>query len=197
MLKLRSDIAMHLESKKLEARSYMIAFIIFSAFGVISSTICFLLFVNNWEKITNTSQLIEILLLFVFSISFTAFLILQIFEFYAEMRHRSLILEMNDDGDLEKLFIDISEAKEPEIDVDKNYEVEVIGIKETGKTAPLNMNNKSEIYSVKVKDSITGTVFNLNPNVNNSFYDTSIRNCFLSGKFILLDGELPDKWKND
>lgn len=195
MLKLRSDIAMHLESKKLEARSYMIAFIIFSVFGIISSIIYFLLFVNNWEKITNTSQFINLLLLFTFSISFTAFLIFQIFEFYADMRHRSLILEMNNNGDLEKLFINISEVKESETDVDKIYEVEVVGIPETGKTAPLNVNNKNEVYSVKVKDS-TGTVFDLNPNVNNLFYDTAIKNCFLSGKFILLDGELPDKWKN-
>lgn len=196
MLKLRSDVVMHLESKKLEAKKYMIAFIIFSVFGIISSIICFLLFVNNWEKITNTSQLINLLLLFTFSVSFAAFLISQIFEFYAEMRHRSLILEMNNDGDLEKLFIDIPEVKESETDINKNYEVEVVGIPETGKTAPLNINNKNEVYSVKVKDSTTGAVFDLNPNINNLFYDTAIKNCFLSGKFILLDGELPDKWKN-
>lgn len=74
-----------------------------------------------------------------------------------------------------------------------------------GKIEKANINtfNKEEyskhlsedIFIVKYKERSTGKIFEVNPQPNNSFYDTLYRNAFQSGEYILISGELPDKWK--
>lgn len=51
------------------------------------------------------------------------------------------------------------------------------------------------IFTVKYKESSTGRTFEVNPLINDQFYDTLYRNAFRSGEYILISGELPDKWK--
>ena len=78
------------------------------------------------------------------------------------------------------------------------------------KTKDANMNKSSEItfdkeeylkhlsedvFIVKYKERSTGRTFEINPKIDNPFYDTLYRNSFQSGEYILISGELPDKWK--
>lgn len=79
-----------------------------------------------------------------------------------------------------------------------------------GKTKDANINEHSEIvftkeeylkhlsediFIVKYKERSTGRTFEINPKIDNSFYDTLYRNAFQTGEYILISGELPDKWK--
>lgn len=50
-------------------------------------------------------------------------------------------------------------------------------------------------FIVKYKERSTGRVFEINPKINNSFYDRLYRNAFQTGEYILISGELPEKWK--
>lgn len=60
----------------------------------------------------------------------------------------------------------------------------------------INIANQTQnMYSVKVKERSTGRVLELNPNIDNSFSDTMTRRLFHSGEYILISGDLPDKWK--
>lgn len=52
-----------------------------------------------------------------------------------------------------------------------------------------------DVFVIKYKERSTGRVFEINPQINNSFYDTLYRNAFRTGKYILISGELPEKWK--
>lgn len=52
-----------------------------------------------------------------------------------------------------------------------------------------------DVFIVKYKERSTGRTFEINPKIDNPFYDTLYRNSFRSGEYILISGELPDKWK--
>lgn len=54
---------------------------------------------------------------------------------------------------------------------------------------------KRDVFGVKYKERSTGRVFEINPKINNSFYDRLCRNAFQTGEYILISGELPEKWK--
>lgn len=52
-----------------------------------------------------------------------------------------------------------------------------------------------DVFAVKIRERSTGRIIELNPNIDNSFSDTMTRNLFHSGEYILISGNLPDKWK--
>lgn len=52
-----------------------------------------------------------------------------------------------------------------------------------------------DVFVIKYKERSTGRVFKINPQINNSFYDTLYRNAFRTGEYVLISGELPEKWK--
>lgn len=52
-----------------------------------------------------------------------------------------------------------------------------------------------DAFVVKYKERSTDRVFEINPKINNSFYDRLCRNAFQTGEYILISGELPEKWK--
>ena len=52
-----------------------------------------------------------------------------------------------------------------------------------------------DVFIVKCKERSTGKTLEINPQIDNTFYDTLYRNLFRSGEYILISGELPDKWK--
>lgn len=52
-----------------------------------------------------------------------------------------------------------------------------------------------DVFVVKYKERSTDRIYEVNPNIDNPFYDTLYRNSFRSGEYILISGELPDKWK--
>lgn len=54
---------------------------------------------------------------------------------------------------------------------------------------------KRDVFVVKYKERSTDRVFEINPKINNSFYDRLCRNAFQTGEYILISGELPEKWK--
>ena len=54
---------------------------------------------------------------------------------------------------------------------------------------------KRDVFVVKYKERSTGRVFEINPKINNSFYDRLCRNAFQTGEYILISGELPERWK--
>ena len=51
------------------------------------------------------------------------------------------------------------------------------------------------MFIVKIRERSTGRILELNPNIDNSFSDTMTRRLFHSGEYILISGDLPDKWK--
>lgn len=56
-------------------------------------------------------------------------------------------------------------------------------------------NLSEDVFVIKYKERSTGRVFEINPQINNSFYDTLYRNAFRTGEYVLISGELPEKWK--
>lgn len=68
-------------------------------------------------------------------------------------------------------------------------------LKEKLKSKFLNQSDES-IY-IKAKESSTGKVVDLNPNINDTYFDTLICNKFKIGELVLVEGKLPDKWKSD
>jgi len=52
-----------------------------------------------------------------------------------------------------------------------------------------------DVFIVKIRERSTGRILELNPNIDNSFSDTMTRRLFHSGEYILISGDLPDKWK--
>lgn len=86
----------------------------------------------------------------------------------------------------------------------------ILGLPDSDKSKDANMDknleiafNKEEslkhlskdVFIVKYKERSTGKTFEINPNIDNPFYDALYRNLFRSGEYILISGELPDKWK--
>lgn len=60
----------------------------------------------------------------------------------------------------------------------------------------LNLQHLSEdVFTVKYRERSTGKIFEINPNIDDAFFDTFYKNKFHSGEFILLEGELPVKWQ--
>lgn len=53
----------------------------------------------------------------------------------------------------------------------------------------------NNIFTIKYKVRSTGEIMEVNPLANNAYFDTLYRCAFNSGEHILLEGELPDKWK--
>lgn len=47
------------------------------------------------------------------------------------------------------------------------------------------------VPTVKYKDCCTGKIYEVNPKIDNTFWDTYYKRGFGSGDFMLLDGELP------
>lgn len=56
-------------------------------------------------------------------------------------------------------------------------------------------NSSCQLKYIKAKESSTGKIVCLNPNINDAYFDTLIRIKFISGELILIEGTLPDKWK--
>lgn len=53
-----------------------------------------------------------------------------------------------------------------------------------------------DVFIVKCKERSTGKILEINPKaLDHPFYDALYRNLFRSGEYILISGELPDKWK--
>ena len=57
------------------------------------------------------------------------------------------------------------------------------------------LNQSEEMICIKAKESSTGKVVDLNPNINDTYFDTIICNKFKIGELVLISGKLPDKWK--
>lgn len=53
----------------------------------------------------------------------------------------------------------------------------------------------NDIFTVKYKDNDSGKTFEINPLIDDVFWDSVYRNNFRSGRYTLIDGELPEKWK--
>lgn len=59
------------------------------------------------------------------------------------------------------------------------------------------LNQSEESIYIKAKELSTGKVVDLNPNINDTYFDTLICNKFKIGELVLIEGKLPDKWKSD
>lgn len=53
----------------------------------------------------------------------------------------------------------------------------------------------SSVCTVKYKERSTGRIFEINPCIDDDFFDETYRRGFRTGAYILISGELPDKWK--
>lgn len=51
-----------------------------------------------------------------------------------------------------------------------------------------------ESVQIKAKEISTGKVIDLNPNINDTYFDTLICNKFKIGELVLVEGKLPNKW---
>lgn len=54
-----------------------------------------------------------------------------------------------------------------------------------------------DICTVKYHDQRTGKSYEVNPGIDDAFWDTYYQKGFSSGDFVLTSGELPDKWKSN
>lgn len=52
-----------------------------------------------------------------------------------------------------------------------------------------------KVFTVKYQERSTGKIFEVNPNINDAYFDILYRNMFRSGEYILINGELPAKWQ--
>lgn len=52
-----------------------------------------------------------------------------------------------------------------------------------------------KVFTVKYRERSTGRIFEVNPNINDAYFDTIYRNMFRSGEYVLIGGELPAKWQ--
>lgn len=81
-------------------------------------------------------------------------------------------------------------------DIEKDgYHKLIMGVKETGKGPKLCHRSVEDLYSIKCKEQNTGILIELNPRIDDEFWDRVYRDKFATGEFILVSGELPDKWK--
>lgn len=53
-----------------------------------------------------------------------------------------------------------------------------------------------ESVQIKAKETSTGKIVDINPNINDAYWDTLMRNKFKIGELVLLAGKLPNKWNN-
>lgn len=51
-----------------------------------------------------------------------------------------------------------------------------------------------ESVQIKAKETSTGKIVDLNPNINDAYFDTLICNKFKIGELVLVEGKLPNKW---
>lgn len=56
-------------------------------------------------------------------------------------------------------------------------------------------NLSEDVFVIKYKERSTGRVFEVNPQLNDSFYDRLYQAAFQTGEYVLISGELPEKWK--
>lgn len=59
------------------------------------------------------------------------------------------------------------------------------------------LNQPEESVQIKAKETSTGKIIDINPNINDAYWDTLMRNKFASGELTLLAGKLPNKWKSN
>ena len=52
-----------------------------------------------------------------------------------------------------------------------------------------------ESVQIKAKETSTGKIVDINPNINDAYWDTLMRNKFKTGELVLLAGKLPNKWE--
>jgi len=52
-----------------------------------------------------------------------------------------------------------------------------------------------DIFTVKYRVRSTGRLFEINPLIDDSFFDAILKANFRSGEYILISGELPEKWR--
>lgn len=57
------------------------------------------------------------------------------------------------------------------------------------------LNQSEEMICIKAKELSTGKVVDINPDINDAYWDTLMRNKFKIGELVLVEGKLPDKWK--
>ena len=57
------------------------------------------------------------------------------------------------------------------------------------------LNQLEESLQIKAKESSTGKIVDINPDINDAYWDTLMRNKFKIGELVLVEGSLPDKWK--
>lgn len=62
-------------------------------------------------------------------------------------------------------------------------------------SSPAYRKNTSLADTVIYMERSTGKTVEINPNINDAFFDTFYANMFRSGAFILISGELPAKWQ--
>lgn len=102
----------------------------------------------------------------------------------SDQRYIKSILENNPDNEYTKK---INMRLMPEMYISALFDVLIERI---------NIANQTQnMYFVKVKERSTGRVLGLNPYIDNPFSDTLTRGLLHSGEYILISGDLPDKWK--
>lgn len=56
------------------------------------------------------------------------------------------------------------------------------------------LSQSEELVQIKAKETSTGKIIDLNPNINDTYFDTLICNKFKIGELVLVEGKLPNKW---
>lgn len=74
----------------------------------------------------------------------------------------------------------------------KAEKILVIGSCGSGKSKFLSQSE--ELVQIKAKETSTGKIIDLNPNINDTYFDTLICNKFKIGELVLVEGKLPNKW---
>ena len=57
------------------------------------------------------------------------------------------------------------------------------------------LSQPEESVQIKAKEISTGKIVDINPNINDAYWDTLMRNKFKTGELVLLAGKLPNKWE--
>lgn len=102
----------------------------------------------------------------------------------SDQRYVKSVLENNPDSEYTKK---VNMRSTPEVHISTLFHMLV---------EKINIANQAQnMYSVKVKERSTGRILELNPYIDNPFSDTMTRGLLHSGEYILISGDLPDKWK--
>ena len=103
----------------------------------------------------------------------------------SDQRYVKSVLENNSDSEYTKK---INMRSTPEVHISALFHILI---------EKINIANQAQnMYSVKVKERSTGRILKLNPYIDNPFSDTMTRGLLHSGEYILISGNLPDKWKD-